>query len=650
MNANSQIDALKKSVPMWMAAETRLKGITKRGIEYDCLCPYHDDHTQSFQIYQEKDGVWLGHCQACGVTKNIFQLVQDIDKVDFKTAMKIVQNMTNDPKWEQKKAAADAVFQRALSQRQEIITIPIEAFKSYTDALLNPASAGFSWLKSRGISPETAEVFNLGFVQKPLPTIVPTNHPWYAAGWVLFPEVREGRIVSIKYRSVMGKRIQKTDTTQGWSGFAHRKDMMGSVLYNSEAISSLEDVFVVEGEPDCLVLAQAGFCSVSLPSAGFNPTPDMRSALMCSNARYLAGDTDEVGVDAMNKLYRELGGESLQSKTYLLQWPKPYKDANQYFLEACRGNVSVFQEKVAELMKEARDRRLPGIQDLKTITRNTTFKPPHDNPNRLSFPWPNIDKWVDILPGEVMYMFATETKMGKSTWLENILIHNVLQGKKVVNFSAELSPERYATIVTANLLRRNRDTLTAEDFQEAAKQIPEDSFYFGYKPGIKFKAVVKLLEDAKQVYGGDIFVVDPLHFILRGGTPGQENSEFASAMKDLVDFSIKWNVIMIVVGQARKSMGNSRGRMATGQDARGTAAMGEDAATTWILHRNRVGRRTDEDEEGEPVFEPLTRVKLDYSRNSDAKSTKLIFDGKTASFNLFTNQAAEDISAETGQQ
>lgn len=208
MRANPQIDALKKSVPMWLAAEPRLKGMTKRGIEYDFLCAWHKDTTQSFQIYQEEDGTWLGHCQACGVTKNIFQLIQDLDKVSFKEALSIVQNMTNDPKWEQKKAEADAVFQKALNQKQEVVTIPIEAFKSYTDALLNPASAGFSWLKSRGIDPETAETFNLGFVQKPLPTIVPTNHPWYDKGWILFPEVRDGRIVSLKYRSVMGKKIE----------------------------------------------------------------------------------------------------------------------------------------------------------------------------------------------------------------------------------------------------------------------------------------------------------------------------------------------------------------------------------------------------------------------------------------------------------
>lgn len=200
------LDELKKTVPMWLAAESRLKGMSKRGVEYDFLCAWHNDTTQSFQIYQEDDGTWLGHCQACGVTKNIFQLIQDVDKVTFKEAIKIVQNLISDPGWEAKKAAADAVFQRTLKQKQETITLPVEAFSSYAQALQN-SPIGLSWLKGRGITPETADVFNLGYVQKPLPTVVPTNHPWHDKGWILFPEVRDGRIISIKYRSVMGKKV-----------------------------------------------------------------------------------------------------------------------------------------------------------------------------------------------------------------------------------------------------------------------------------------------------------------------------------------------------------------------------------------------------------------------------------------------------------
>jgi len=631
MNSKDRLDILKKSIPMWMAAVPRMK-VSRRGKEYDVLCPYHADTVPSFQIYKEEDGTWLGHCQACGATKNIFQFVSTVDKISFQEAVKVVEDMTKNPEWEKKRAAADAVFQGAIPAKKENITIPLAAFDSYRTALRGSQSAQ-EWLRSRGISTETAEDMNLGFVQKPMTDLVPTNNPLYGQGWILFPEVRGKDIVAVKYRSIVAKKT-KDAAGKSWSGFAQRKDMMKSLLYNYDAISMLEDLFVVEGEPDCLVMSQAGFCCVSLPSAGFSPTPDMRDQFMIANSRYLSGDMDEQGVNAMLKLYKELGGETPHSKTYLMKWPKPCKDANETFLKVCKGDVEAFRNLVIRLMDEAKSNQVPGIQDLKTVTQNMTCMSTKDNPNRLTFPWPSIDAWVDILPGEVMFLFATETKMGKSTWLMNVLVDNVLQGRKVVNFSAELSPQRYASMVTARLVQQNRNSLTQGDFHLAASLIPEETFYFGYKPGVGFKDVMKLLETAKQVYGGDIFVVDPLHFLIRGGTPGQENSEFAAAMKMLVDFSIKWNVIVIVVGQPRKALQGNRGRMAQGQDARGTAALGEDAATTWILHRNRVQRpRSAEESEEEAVFEAVTTVKLDYSRNSEARMTKLIFDGPKAMFN-----------------
>ena len=614
---------------MWMAAVPRMK-VSRRGDEYDVLCPYHTDTVPSFQIYKEEDGTWLGHCQACGATKNIFQFIASVDKISFQEAVKVVEDMTKNPEWEKKKAEADSVFQN-MSAKKDNIVIPLAAFDSYIKALQGSQVAQ-DWLKGRGISMEAAKIMNLGFVQKPMTDIVPTNNPLYGQGWILFPEIRGEEIVAVKYRSIVAKKT-KDSTGKGWSGFAQRKDMLKSPLYNYEAINMLEDVFIVEGEPDCLVMSQAGFCCVALPSAGFNATPDMRTQFMIANSRYLAGDTDEQGTNAMSKVYRELGGEAPHSKTYLMKWPKPYKDANETFLKACKGDVAAFRALVTRLMDEAKSNQVPGIQDLKTVMQNMTFMSTKENPNRLTFPWPSIDAWVDILPGEVMFLFATETKMGKSTWLMNVLVDNVLQGRKVVNFSAELSAQRYSSMLTAHLIKGNRNSLTQEQFQAAASLIPDESFYFGYKPGAGFKDVMKLLEMAKQVYGGDIFVVDPLHFIIRGGTPGQENSEFAAAMKMLVDFSIKWNVVVIVVGQPRKALQGNRGRMAQGQDARGTAAQGEDAATTWILHRNRVQRpRGAEESEEEAVFEAVTTVKLDYSRNSEARMTKLSFDGPQATF------------------
>ena len=217
--------------------------------------------------------------------------------------------------------------------------------------------------------------------------------------------------------------------------------------------------------------------------------------------------------------------------------------------------------------------------------------------------------------------------MGKSTWLMNILVHNAMRGKKVVNFSAELSPDRYAQMVAASLLNKGRNNIQKPDYDAASEKMPNEMLYIGYKPGASITDVLKLLAETKQVYGGDIFVIDPIHFIVKS-TESNENAVMASAMKACVDFAIKWDVVMIVVGQARKSAAGIRGRAAQSQDARGTSSLSEDAATTFIIHRERKA----EGEGGGALYENKTLISLDKSRNSEPQSGYLMFDGETATF------------------
>lgn len=330
---------LKKIVPIWLAAVSRVK-VTQRGAERDINCPWHDDTNPSFQMYQEEDGTWLGHCQSCGVTKNIFQLIQKIDKISYEDAVKTVSSM------------ATNVHLKPLppqAAKEVISSLSLGEFESYHKSLKNNPDA-LAWLSSRGISIETAEQHFLGFVQKPRTDIVPLSNPLYDKGWIVFPEIRGKKIVAMKYRSIVAKKT--TDSSgKNWNGFAQRKGMLKSPLYNAEAISPFEDVFIVEGEIDCLTMEQAGFCSVSLPSA----TPSMSNLtdiFMSAATRYLAGDTDKVGTEAMASLHKRLGGAA--TKTYILRWPKPYKDANEVFLVECKGDIENFKILVRRLMYEAR--------------------------------------------------------------------------------------------------------------------------------------------------------------------------------------------------------------------------------------------------------------------------------------------------------
>lgn len=55
-------------------------------------CMYHQDRRPSANIMQIADRF---HCFSCGVTKDIFDFVQDQEKCDFKTATKIIDEKFN---------------------------------------------------------------------------------------------------------------------------------------------------------------------------------------------------------------------------------------------------------------------------------------------------------------------------------------------------------------------------------------------------------------------------------------------------------------------------------------------------------------------------------------------------------------------------
>jgi len=70
---------------------------------------------------------------------------------------------------------------------------------------------------------------------------------------------------------------------------------MATALFNTEAISPFDPVFVCEGEFDACALEQAGFRAVSLPSAAAKPTPEQKDKLMQASMVVLSGDNDTPG-------------------------------------------------------------------------------------------------------------------------------------------------------------------------------------------------------------------------------------------------------------------------------------------------------------------------------------------------------------------
>ena len=618
MLSSREINELKSNPGLLRIAQERLPDLEQVGNEWKSRCPFHEEDTPSFTIRIDS-GIYLFKCFGCQKNGNLVQLVQWKDGISFAEAVEKVQSELN---WNKGKTNVENTF-RPLKENKDAVTFPIARI-AQAESNLATSEAGRAWLASRGISLETAKQLHLGYVQSA--AAINPHHEWVNDGWILFPTIEGDMIISLKYRSVRGKK-----TESGEPGFL-RKSGMATSLFNLQAVTPFDDVFVVEGEPDALVCAQAGYTAVSLPSASYTLQPAEKDRLIAANRIFLAGDMDNTGQQAMTKLWTEL-----RERTYRLEWPGGKKDANQTFLEVCGGDVEKFSSLCEQLKSKALEQPMPFMFDLRESFKNADATKPMENPARLRFPWPNIDSWTAVLPGDVMALFATETKVGKTNFVMNILLENAIKySKTIVNYSAEISPQQYSRRAAAYLLSKPKDDLTAEDFKIAEDRLKDAKFYNGYKPGANYKEVIELLKWAKRRCGADILVLDHLHFLTR--SERDETKAQSEAMRMLKDLAVEYQVIMIVVGQPRKFKTEQRGREAITQDAKGSEAFGSDASQIFILHRNRksVG-----DSDDEKILDPVTKVKLDNARESEPRATRLFFDGARCTFGMIERNYSE---------
>ena len=63
--------------------------LTQRGKNFIGVCPFHDDHSPSMSVSQEKQ---IYKCFACGATGNVFTFVSEYENVPFIEAVSIVAN------------------------------------------------------------------------------------------------------------------------------------------------------------------------------------------------------------------------------------------------------------------------------------------------------------------------------------------------------------------------------------------------------------------------------------------------------------------------------------------------------------------------------------------------------------------------------
>jgi DNA primase len=130
--------------------------LKRTGNSYKGKCPFHNEKTASFTVSREKQ---LYHCFGCGVGGNVITFVMEIEKLPFVEALKFLAARVNMVLPEKQNAQED---QQAFEKKKRLYDLHRDAANYYYRCLKINRTA-MTYLKERGISPETIKAFGLGY-------------------------------------------------------------------------------------------------------------------------------------------------------------------------------------------------------------------------------------------------------------------------------------------------------------------------------------------------------------------------------------------------------------------------------------------------------------------------------------------------------
>lgn len=322
--------------------------LTGTGNERKGKCPFHEDKDPSFTVNGKKG---FFHCFGCGAHGDVFDFVQKMDGVDFKTALERLGSQAG--MLDRGPAQGEAVpeTRSRLTKMGEKEGIKKGAVKEADPGKLKKmyrpveeGSAVWKWLtEERGIDEDTIRVYGIGEGRQYF------GEEAGERDCVVFPSEVEGDVRFLKFRDIAEKHNTRP---------APKKDEGGrKMLFGRQAVPADAAMLVLcEGEIDALSWRQMGYPAVSVPfgaqgltKMGNNPNDEWlehdHDWLAGFERIYLAFDNDDAGWEAARAIAPRLGRE----RVWVVTYPEELNDANGLLTEGA------VREEFEELIHCARD-------------------------------------------------------------------------------------------------------------------------------------------------------------------------------------------------------------------------------------------------------------------------------------------------------
>lgn len=276
--------------------------LRKTGASMVSCCPFHDEKTPSFHVNIIKQ---VYHCFGCNAGGGAIQFIMNYDGIDFISAVEQLAAQYN------LQIPKDPIASRANNITADLYSINLAAAEFYSQQLKSHPNKqqAISYLKARGISGQTAKIYNIGFAPEgwknlyreltasKIPEqqltssgliIVKSESKKYDRfrNRIMFPiQDQRGRTIGFGGRSISDATMEaKYINSPETAIFSKGEELYG--LYEAKkANRKLEQILVVEGYFDVVVLHNAGIS---------NAVATLGTAVSLSHIKMLFKITDNI--------------------------------------------------------------------------------------------------------------------------------------------------------------------------------------------------------------------------------------------------------------------------------------------------------------------------------------------------------------------
>ncbi|MFH1444352.1 MAG: DNA primase [Candidatus Peregrinibacteria bacterium] len=312
--------------------------LKKKGRSFVCLCPFHSDTHPSLQVSPDKG---IAYCFACRKGGDIFKFYEEIEKVDFKQALKDLAEKTGVQLTEHSAKSS------LPKDEKERLRSCLEAAQAFFRDQLKSSPKAQEYITQRKVPAEQIEFFGLGYAPDSFSSTYEhllkqgfSRSEIVAAGLGVQKDLNDGRIYDRFRNRLMfpifdhqgnliafgGRAVGEEDAkyVNSAEGPLYNKS---AVLYGlnwaRETIRERKAIVLVEGYFDLLACHKVGVSNAVAVSGTALTEQHVKLLKRSAETAILCLDQDRAGRDAAERAFLLLAHEGFQVQAVTIEEKDP---------------------------------------------------------------------------------------------------------------------------------------------------------------------------------------------------------------------------------------------------------------------------------------------------------------------------------------